>query len=654
MIRKILIANRGEIACRIIRTCRELGIFSVAVYSDADAHALHVMMADEAFYLGGAPAAQSYLNIERLLEAAQRTGADAVHPGFGFLAENSAFAQAVIDAGLTWIGPTPAAMDAMGDKRRAKLMLTDIPLVPGYSGDDQSDEALIAAADEIGFPIMVKAAAGGGGKGMRQVRHRDELPAAIGGARREAQQAFGDGTLLLEKYVDTPRHVEVQIFGDQFGRVVALGERECSIQRRHQKVIEETPSPAVDPELRQRMCDAAIRIGQQIGYVSAGTVEFILDAERNFYFLEMNTRLQVEHPVTEMVSGFDLVAWQIRVAEGASIDDLLDGAADPMDYLDGHAIEVRVYAEDPSNGFLPVTGDILLWRAPEGVRVDSGIQTGDTISVHYDPMIAKVIAHGSTRHEAISRLDYALGKLVLLGLTNNVGFLRRTLMESEFLAGAIDTGYIERHPELLESGAELTPQALLGVTLAQAQAAAGENLIPASGWRNSPYRPQRATFTCGETDHVVEYTPQGGGSYQIAIDGTPAHAWASRLSAHDWMITVNGHRQHLTIAAGEHDDWWAHSPSGSHRLRWKTPLPAVSSSRESAGSLRSPMPGQVIRVEVEIGQQVSKGDVLLILEAMKMEHRIKAPAAGTVRAIYYGVGQSVQAGVKLLDLEASD
>ncbi|HLU08432.1 MAG TPA: biotin carboxylase N-terminal domain-containing protein [Oceanobacillus sp.] len=661
MIRKILIANRGEIACRIIRTCRDMGIVSVAVFSDADANALHVEMANEAVHIGASPAAQSYLNGEAIIAAAKRTGADAIHPGYGFLSENAKFAQSVIDAGLIWIGPPPGVIELMGDKRRAKLALKDVPFVPGYMGEDQSDEAFIHAANEIGYPVMVKAAAGGGGKGMRLIQNPNDLLEGVESARREASQSFGDSTLILEKAIQNPRHVEVQIFGDTHGNVIALGERECSIQRRHQKVIEETPSTALDDSLRKRMCDAAVSIGQQIGYMNAGTVEFILDQEQNFYFLEMNTRLQVEHPVTEFVTGQDLVRLQIGVAQG--------GFLPPQFSAYGHAIEARVYAEDPTNDFLPTTGKLLHFDEPSTEQskrgwskliVDSGVRAGSEITVHYDPMLAKVIAHGDTRDDAERRLDYALSQLRLLGVRSNIAFLRRILNHPEFIGGYIDTGFIERHPELLQEDADVPEIALIA-------AAVGKTGGLSHNWRNNPYRPIKHSFTYGDKSYEVLITPQTG---NLAADSLPAR-YVIQIGEHkrqvsaisltqgergvlDFTLEIDGHRQPVTVAYGDNDQWWVHSPAGTHVLTWVSPLPVGNKTAESEGTLRSPMPGQVIKIDVEIGQEVKKGDILLVIEAMKMEHRIKAPYDGTITALHYQIGQTVEAGVKLLELQASE
>ncbi len=642
MIRKILIANRGEITCRIIRTCREMGIATVAVYSDADVRALHVELADEAIHLGGSAAKESYLNIEKVVAAAKRSGADAVHPGYGFLAENAAFAQAVIDAGLIFIGPSPAAIEAMGSKRGAKLMLKGILTVPGYMGEDQSDARLIAEAEKVGYPVMVKASAGGGGKGMRQVNVPDEMSAALETARREALQAFGDDTLILERVVRNPRHIEVQIFGDQLGNVIALGERECTIQRRHQKIVEETPSTALTPELRARMFEAACSIGSQLGYTSAGTVEFLVDDAKNFYFMEMNTRLQVEHPITEETTGFDLVRWQIMVAEGHPLPD--------MDvYPAGHAIEVRIYAEDPANEFLPSTGKILSWREPDEVRVDAGVRSGDEVSIYYDPMVAKIIAYGEHRAGAIRRLDYALSQLQLLGLRNNISFLRRVLMHPLHLAGEITTAFIAQHPELLTEDSIVPPVALIALALARSET---QDTGLQQHWRNNAFRPQREVFRQGERDYEVLLTPQGAGRYNVQVAGQQHNVELIERDACVMSIVVDGHRQRVTVVAGEADKWWLHVDGlgYSAMFTWESPLPEAGRSLAAEGSLHAPMPGQVRAVYVEVGQNVQSGDTLMILEAMKMEHRIKAPYAGVVAALHFSVGQQVQADSVLLEV----
>ncbi len=658
MIHKLLIANRGEIACRIAKTCREMGIATVAVYSDADARALHIELADEAVHIGASPAAESYLNGAKIIAAAQRTGADAIHPGYGFLSENAAFAQAVTDAGLIWIGPTPAAIAAMGDKRRAKLLLKDVPLVPGYSGEDQSDEALITAASQIGYPLMVKAAAGGGGKGMRRVAAADGLPEALASARREALAAFGDATLILEKYIERARHIEIQIFGDTHGNVIALGERECSIQRRHQKIIEETPSTALDDDLRQRMCDAAVSVGKQISYVNAGTIEFILDEAKNFYFMEMNTRLQVEHPVTEMVTGQDLVRLQIEVAQREYLP--------PHIHAYGHAVEARIYAENPFNDFLPVSGKLLLWCEPSTqhiieskrvwawskVIVDTGVRSGDSVTTFYDPTLAKIIAHGDNREDAILRLDYALSQIQLFGIRSNISFLRRILQHPDFIAGNISTEFIDQHTELLANEPAPPPAALIAAALAKM----GDM---SAYWRNNTFRPIRQTFKHDDQAITINLTPNptssnGANSLDVHIGEVVYHVELWSFSDQQLDLAVDGHRQRLTVVRGPAEDWWVHCSAGTFRLDWVSPLPLGRQVEESEGSLRAPMPGQVIRVNVLPGQRVAKGELLLVMEAMKMEHRITAPQAGVVTGIYFSVGQSVPQGVTLLDVHASD
>ncbi|MBL8120073.1 MAG: biotin/lipoyl-binding protein [Anaerolineae bacterium] len=643
MIRKILIANRGEVVCRIIRTCREMGIATTAVYSEADARALHVERADEAVYLGGSAAQDSYLNIPKIIEAAKRVQADAIHPGYGFLAENAAFARAVQEAGLEFIGPPASAIEAMGSKKGAKLMLKGVPVVPGYTGDDQTDKTFIKAATKIGYPIMVKASAGGGGKGMRQVGTAEALPEALAAARREASQAFGDDTLILERVVHNPRHIEVQIFGDKLGNVIALGERECTIQRRHQKIIEETPSTVMTPQLRSAMFDTAVSIGTQLGYYSAGTVEFLVDDALNYYFMEMNTRLQVEHPITEEATGFDLVRWQIMVAEGFPLPD--------MDvYPAGHAIEVRIYAEDPANEFLPATGEILRWKEPEQVRVDSGVRNGDVVSVHYDPMLAKVIAYGEHRDGAIRRLDYALSQLELLGVKNNISFLRRVLTHPDHLAGDFTTGFIETHPELLREPTETPATVYIAAAIGRRSSTSATEMAPKIHWRNNPFRPIRETFSQGKQRIEVLLKPTSLDRYEASIGENTYTVQVYGYEKGELRLDVNGLRQTVTVLPGKGQVWWVQMGSKSYDLTWNPALPEASQTVASEGSLHAPMPGQIRAVLVEVGQQVQAGDVLMVLEAMKMEHRIKAPYAGVIGAVHFNVGQTVQADAVLLEL----
>lgn len=640
MIRKLLIANRGEITCRIMRTCRELGIATVAVYSDADAHALHVEMADEAVHIGASPASESYLNIEKLIAAAKKTSADAIHPAYGFLAENAAFAQAVLDAGLIWIGPQPQAIEAMGNKREAKNLLKGIPYVAGYTDKDQSDKKLISAAKKIGFPLMVKAAAGGGGKGMRRVDSADVLEEALAAARREAKQAFGDDTLMLEQMLIKPRHIEVQIIGDKHGNVMALGERECSIQRRHQKIVEESPASSLDATTRKALHETAVSVGKQLGYQNAGTVEFLLDSAGKFYFMEMNTRLQVEHPVTEAVFGIDLVAWQIAIAEGASLFELTDSLElSPK----GHAIEVRVYAEDPANGFLPVIGKILHWQAPPNVRTDAGIRSGDSISPFYDPMIAKIIAQGANRQQAIRKLEDALSRLQFMGMRNNVAFLRRVLLHENHLKGEISTQFLDEHIELNADAVNPSPHVFVAAAFAKTGAA--------SQWRNNPNRPIRQRFAFGDSIHEIHISPKADG-YIVRLGDAEHSVLLHNYDKFMLCLSLDGYRQELTVIEGANDEFWIQSHEGTFRLIWQNPLPLPKAAISNEGSLKAPMTGQVVKLSVEIGQQVEKGQLLLIMEAMKMEHRIQAPYSGVVEAIRYKVGESVQQDEVLLALKA--
>lgn len=634
MIRKLLIANRGEIAVRIIRTCREMGIGTVVVYADPDRDSLAVQMADEAVALGGSTPTESYLVGAKILLAALQSGADAIHPGFGFLAENSAFAYQVKAQGLTFIGPSPASIEAMGDKRFSKLLLSDVPFVPGYIGDMQDDDALIKAAQDVGYPIMVKAAAGGGGKGMRLVHHPNDLPAALASARREAAQAFSNDTLMLERAILSPRHIEVQVFGDQVGNLIHLGERECSIQRRHQKIVEEAPSSVLTPALRARICESAVQVAQQIGYYSAGTVEFLLDADGSYYFMEMNTRLQVEHPVTEMIYGVDLVKWQIQVADGYTLDEIVGSR--PLQ-PSGHAIEVRVYAEDPANQFLPVIGTIAHFEPYPHTRTDSGIQSGDVISPYYDPMIAKVIAHADTRTDAIRKLDYALGHTRLLGLTNNIPYLRRVLMSDDHLSGNISTAFVDTHAHLLSSADAVSPIALIAAALARHHN---------TSWRNLTNRPVRQQFRAGDTTHTVLLKTERG-TFLASVDG-PEYIVEHHTSIAPYLtLSVNGLRQ-TAVVVTQNDTTWVHVGGRAYALSWVNPLPEAVSEQTSAGSLRAPMPGKVVRVMVEPGDIVEKGTLLMILEAMKMEHRIEAPHDGTIDQIRYQAGDLVQADDVLL------
>lgn len=646
LLNKILVANRGEIACRIIRTCQDMGIATVTIYSDADKNAQHVQLADEAVYIGNSPAKQSYLSIESIIGAAIRTSADAIHPGYGFLAENPNLAYAAIGEGITFIGPPPAAMEVMGDKRTTKLVLQDIPLVPGYFGNDQSDDVFISEAETIGYPIMVKAIAGGGGKGMRKVDSSDDLKEALDACRREAKQSFNNNHLMLEKVITYPRHIEIQIFGDHTGKLIALGERECSIQRRHQKIIEESPSSMMTPALRKTLSEIAVRIGKQLGYYGAGTVEFLVDDDNNVYFMEVNARLQVEHPVTEMVTGFDLVCWQIEVARDVTLDELLPDGVTAETYIfnpNGHAIEARVYAEDPYNQFLPSIGTIALWSTPEFVRTDTGIRSGDEITIHYDPMVAKIITHGTSRLEAIRRLDYGLSKVKLLGVRNNINFLRRVLTHSDHLAGIIHTGFLEEYADLMIDNIQIPPIALIATTFAQ-------NPID-NHWRNNPHRGIQQVFEYRGQPHTVTVMPRlNSPLFDVTIGEVTYEIELVSIDEENGIIIVNGHRQKVSAVEANTNEWWVHTDDGTFALQWVSPLPLPVNQQATQGSLRAPMPGQVIRVDVKKGQQVQQGDILMILEAMKMEHQIIAPSDGTITALFYQTGDAVQQDAILLEL----
>ncbi|MGE0424031.1 MAG: acetyl-CoA carboxylase biotin carboxylase subunit [Reyranellaceae bacterium] len=645
---KILIANRGEIACRVARTAHALGYRTVAVFSDADAGAPHVLACDEAVALGGTLVGQSYLNVEKLLAAARTSGADAVHPGYGFLSENAGFAQACADAGLVFIGPPPSAIDAMGNKAAAKRRMIEagVPCVPGYQGADQSDANLIAEATKIGLPVMVKAAAGGGGRGMRLVADEAELAEAIAGARNEAQNAFASGELILEKAVVDARHVEIQVFADAQGNVIHLGERDCSVQRRHQKVIEEAPSPAVYGALRQRMGAAAVAAARAIGYVGAGTVEFLLGADGAFYFLEMNTRLQVEHPVTEMITGQDLVAWQLRVAAGEKLPLTQEEVT-----LDGHAIEVRLYAEDPYAGFLPQTGTVAAWRPAEGpgLRTDHGMRDGQAISPFYDPMIAKVIAHGASRAEAVRKLVRALEQTVVLGPTTNRHFLLRLLRHPVFAAGEATTDFIARHFD----AAALAPPPpselhwALAAALIFRQGTRG--VTPSlAGWRNSNPVATIVRVSAGEArqDALV----QGDGNRLAVSIGERTYAIEIGAEAEIWLrVAVDGVQRRVQVLATDRGVL-LDLDGRSMAFADVTHEPAQARDGAADGILRAPMDGRIVSVRVGAGDTVEKGQTLVVLEAMKMQHQIRAASAGTVATVSVREGEQVSGRAILVTL----
>ena len=660
----LLVANRGEIARRIMRSARIMGIRTVAVYSDVDADAPFVREADIGVRLGGSTPAESYLRGDAIIAAACRVGADAIHPGYGFLAENASFARACADAGITFVGPSPDAIEAMGSKLGAKRLLVDagVPVLPDVDATGLDGDELAAAAARVGYPLLVKPSAGGGGKGMRVVVDAAELAGAVDSSRRLAGDAFGDDTLLLERYVETGRHVEIQILGDHHGTVTHLGERECSVQRRHQKVLEESPSLHVDDALRARMGDAAVAAGRAIGYTGAGTVEFLLGEDGEFFFLEVNTRLQVEHPVTEMVTGVDLVRLQLEVAGGAPIADAAraSGLA-----FSGHAIEVRLYAEDPAADFLPQTGRLhhLAFPPRDGVRVDAGVESGSVVSIHYDPMIAKVIAHAQTRDEAARVLAATLREAEIDGLRTNRDFLVRLLEEPAFLAGAVDTRYLDREasaglrePLLGPADRRLAAAAAALALQAAARADATVQATLPSGWRNSPSQDQVVEFTDGADTVAVTYRFARGGLAHLTVDGEEiAGARVLVSTAHEVVLEVDGVRSRHGVRVHEDVASTIRSvhvtgPAGQLDLveleRYPDP-----SAQVAPGSLLAPMPGSVIRVDVTIGDTVTAGQPLLVLEAMKMEHEILAPADGVLAELPVAVGTQVDAGSLLAAIE---
>ena len=657
-IRKLLIANRGEIAVRIMNTARAMDITTVAVFSDPDANSLHVRIADESVALSGNSASDTYLRAELIIAAALRSGCDAIHPGYGFLAENAQFARACAEAGLIFVGPSPETIDAMGSKIAAREVMASagVPVLPGISVDDLGDlpaDLAARAAGEVGFPLLVKATYGGGGRGMRIVRDGTELYDAVMGARREAASAFGNGSVLLEHYLDSPRHIEVQVFGDSHGNVVHLFERECSIQRRYQKIIEEAPSPVVTESMRAELGEAAVTAAKAIGYLGAGTVEFVMDADGRFFFLEVNTRLQVEHPVTELVTGLDLVKLQLLVAEGRELPEEVLKAS-----INGHAIEARLYAEDVTSGFVPVAGTVHRFRVPKipGIRVDTGIADGSEVAIYYDPMLAKVIAHGATRDEARRTLARALYETRLHGVTSNRELLVAILREAEFSSGEIDTGYLGRHhPAHLIDSAH-NPEASGVLTLAAALAAQAERRRDAlvlgtlpSGWRNVFNAPQRVTFSSGGRQVEVAYQLCKTG-LEAEVDGLAAvgvRLYSVQPAQVD--IEVAGVRQQIDVHRVG-DVLYVDGAVGSTVLAEVPRFPALRSI-EAPGSLLAPLPGTVVRVAVEAGQSVLTGATVVVIEAMKMEHTVKAPRDGIVQDVCVVVGQAVDAGLALVRLE---
>ncbi|MCC7548620.1 MAG: acetyl/propionyl/methylcrotonyl-CoA carboxylase subunit alpha [Burkholderiales bacterium] len=666
MFDKILIANRGEIAVRVARTCRRLGIRTVAVYSDADAGAMHVAACDEAHRIGPAPARESYLNAARIVEVAQTSGAQAVHPGYGFLSENAGFAEACAKAGLVFIGPPAEAIRAMGSKSAAKRLMEEagVPLVPGYHGENQDSALLRQEAERIGYPVLIKASAGGGGKGMKVVETRDQFDVALASAQREAAAAFGDARVLIEKYLTRPRHIEMQIFADAHGNAVHLFERDCSVQRRHQKVLEEAPAPGMTAARRRQMGSAAVAAARAVGYANAGTVEFIADERGEFYFMEMNTRLQVEHPVTEMITGLDLVEWQLRVAAGESLP-----LAQEQLSINGHAIEARVYAEEPARDFLPAAGTIRRLRQPQAsahVRVDTGVREGDDIGVHYDPMIAKLIVWDIDRTAALRRMRGALADYQIVGPGTNVQFLLALVSHRAFALahrepGLLDTGLIGRyHSELLPETKPATDVILALAVLSElsridAQAcaealASGDPWSPwhaRDGWRMN--EDNHHVFAFDDGDRVVEVTAHyRRGGFLLDLPGGSTQARAQAETDGRLVLDLGGRRIHGTVVR-QGDQLTVFADGVSHRLALRV-FDAIED-EQAGGTLAAPMPGNVVQVLVQAGAQVEKGQPLMIIEAMKMEHTICAPAAGTVKEVLFVPGDQVRDGEQLFQFE---
>lgn len=646
---KILIANRGEIALRVIRTARNLGYRTVAVYSEADKNSPHVLAADQAVCVGPASVSESYLMIDNIIAAAHKTQADAIHPGYGFLSENPAFARACDAAGIQFIGPDASAIELMGSKRLSKVAMLDagVPCIPGYQGAEQSDQVLIEKAADVGFPIMVKASAGGGGRGMRLVTEQGELAAQIKTARSEALSAFGSGELILERAVLAPRHIEIQIFADSQDNTVYLGERDCSIQRRHQKVVEEAPSPFVDEGLRERMGQAAVSAAKACGYQGAGTVEFLVDSDKNFYFLEMNTRLQVEHPVTELITGLDLVEWQLRVAAGEMLPLTQEDVS-----LNGHAIEVRLYAEDPRQNFMPQTGNILVWQYPEreGIRVDHGIHCGDTVSAHYDPMLAKVIAFGPDRATAARRLASAIEDIQLVGVNTNKRFLLNVLRHPAFINAEATTAFIEQH--FTEHASTQNTAPAIG-TLARAAMIYFQH--PSFGqpsWSSAAPQVYRFTLKINEQAHAVQIQKQEDG-YLVKSEAQETELTLVSHGANQAVVVEEGIRQGFSYALQD-KTLFLDDGSGHYQIDDITQLPASVSEQNASGEINAVMDGVIVDVLVKEGDAVEAGQLMVVMEAMKMEHQLQALSTGRVTEVRAAIGQQVKSKQLLVTISSND
>jgi 3-methylcrotonyl-CoA carboxylase alpha subunit len=682
MFTKILIANRGEIACRVAASAKRMAIQTVAVYSDADAHAKHVAACDEAVYIGGSAPKDSYLRWEKIIEAAKATGAQAIHPGYGFLSENEEFANACAAAGLVFIGPPASAILAMGLKAESKQLMekAGVPLVPGYHGKDQDPALLQREADRIGYPVLIKASAGGGGKGMRAVDKSEDFADALASCKREAINSFGDDAVLIEKYVQRPRHIEIQVFGDTQGNYVYLFERDCSVQRRHQKVLEEAPAPGMTPELRARMGQAAVEAARAVNYVGAGTVEFIVEQpggyehpeQMKFYFMEMNTRLQVEHPVTEAITGQDLVEWQLRVASGEPLPCKQEDLC-----IHGHAIEARICAENPDNNFLPATGTLQVYglpvhatfeRAPQAVRVDSGVREGDTISPFYDSMVAKLIVHGATRQDALARLDAALAQTHIVGLATNVQFLRHVCTSASFVQAQLDTALIPREAAALfqqdKVGLPLAAAALVAHTLQheQAQASQAHASVHATGWqdpwaqrdnwRSHGVSVRNFSIDYAGAAHTVQLTRLPDGGKQLGLDGQQLRLhWQPQGTALDLVLDhASSSQRVLTHVYRQGEVAHVFTAKGATQVTVVDALAHAGVAPSEGGRLTAPMPGKVVSFAVKVGDKVSKGQPLAVMEAMKMEHTMTAPADGTVAELLFAPGDQVSDGAELLRL----
>jgi 3-methylcrotonyl-CoA carboxylase alpha subunit len=648
MIRRLLIANRGEIVCRIARTARRLGVTTIAVYSDADRNALHVRIADEAYHLGGAPAAESYLNIAKLIALAKRVGADAIHPGYGFLSENAGFAQACVDAGLIFVGPPAAAIKAMGSKSASKAAMAavGVPVAPGYHGSEQSAQHLKEEAVRVGFPLIIKASAGGGGKGMQVVNSAADVPAAVESAQRLARTAFGDDRLLMERYFPKARHVEVQVFADSQGKTISLFDRDCSVQRRHQKIIEEAPAPDLREDVRIAMSHAAVKSAQAVGYVGAGTVEFLVDDAQNFYFMEMNTRLQVEHPVTELITGIDLVEWQLRIAQGEPLPSTQDLTRR------GFAVEARLYAEDPAHDYLPSVGRIshLRWADPvPGLRQDTGVEEGDEVSSYYDPMLGKIIAWGESRATAIDLLRRALGEVEIVGVATNRALLSSVLGDEEFRRGAVATNFLGARREHLrfgEEAASAAEQAMAAVWCAARRTDGNALWEDTRGWRSAA--PASTTWRFGES--VVRLDSQAPDRYLAKIKAQELSLRILARDATSLRVECEGEIMPVRIfeAAPALHLWLRGRHAVLNLVGTDDSLQVVGTAEQ--GSLLTPLPGTIVAVHVAAGQHVARGAPLITVEAMKMEHTLTAPYEGVVSRIAFGLAERVQAGAVLVEL----